>query len=37
MAERDKSKRIIILEVLKLVVIGVLFVSLAILILVNIK
>ena len=37
MAEKHKSKRVIILEVLKLIVIGVSFAGLAILILINIK
>ena len=37
MAERDKSKKRIILEVLKLILIGVSFVGLAVLILVSIN
>ena len=37
MAERDKSKQRIVLEVLKLILIGMSFVGLAILILISIK
>jgi hypothetical protein len=37
MAEKDKSKKVILLEVLKLILMGVSFVGLAILILINIK
>jgi uncharacterized membrane protein YqjE len=37
MAEKDKTKKVILMEIFKLLLIGVSFVGLAVLILINIK